>query len=271
MINKILTIILLTFSLCVFPQGKVLTKSPNTKYRVEKNIYINIVESVDKDHEAYAHPVELSNEAIGRILYALKVDAARMSPVQIFTIEEIRKLVDDGRLKEAFLKVGKFEKVELTKMNEYIDENDEVVYTKSEKLFLFFKNKDELYVTYIPSGFKFFRTLMKGLDMKDGVRWDGKPFNSTISINKKLWTVDIKKPIFPVSEDITQLIKKIRTKGNSEEGKKETNKALQENQDFSLDALQAELEKLKKMLDKKIISIDEYKKLKKKVLAKAGL
>ncbi len=268
MIRKILLLILVTINFIGFAQVPKAKTNIGQNYKIEKNIYINIVESVDKEHEEYAHPVTLSKKALGRILYALKADAARMTPSKVFTIEEIRDLVEEGMLQEAFKKVNKYEKIKLEKVKEYIDENEEVIHSESETLFLFFKNKDELYVTYIPKGFPFFRKLMKGLDMKDGVRWNGKPFDNTISINKKLWTTDIKKPIFPSNVNFGELIKKVKQHGA------QANEAPQKQENvkqFSLEDLQTELEKLKTMLDKKLISFEEYKKLKKQVLAKAGL
>lgn len=245
------------------------TKKVN--YRVEKNIYIDVVENIDKEHEELVHPVTLSEEAIGRILYAFRIDGPGVSPFNVFSIEEIRKLVDDGRLVKAFLKSNKYEKIKLSRIKDYVDENKKIVESREDTFYLFFKTDDQLYITYVPKGYDLSRFMVKGLDMTDGVRWDGSPFQATISINKKLWTSNLKKSIFPITGDLSK-ISNVKTMASEGNNKDNVENPTQDNvKEFSLEDLQNELEKLKKMLDAKLISEEEYKKLKEKVLAKAGL
>jgi len=240
-------------------------KKKKINYKIETNIYIDVVENIDKNHEELAHPVLLSDEALGRIMYAFKVDGPGLNPHKLFSIEEIRELIENGRLSEAFKKATKYEKVKLSRVVEAIDEHGKVVESREEIFFMFFKSNDELYVTYVTRGYRISRFMVNGLDMTDGIRWDGSPFTSTISINKKLWTTDLKKTIFPITDDLSKIL------SIGKEKKTVENKEKKEIQEFSLEDMQKELENLKKMLDSKLITNDEYKKLKAKVLAKAGL
>jgi len=250
---------------------KVQNKGKRVNYKLKTTINIDIVDNADKEHEKYAHPVELSNDEIARILYALRVSEPGYIPVQMFSIDEIKDIVEKGDLSAAFKLVTPNEVVRLIRNTDYLDNKGKVSRTKKDRLFFYFKKKDVLYVHYLFDGYKGFRRLVKGLDMGKAYRWDGTLWQNAIAINAKLWHEDMKKTIFPVDVDFSKLIAKQKDIDSNNSSFNPHEELQVQKTQLSLADLQKELERLNSMLEKKLITVDEYKKLKQGLLKKAGM
>ncbi|BBB33653.1 hypothetical protein TTHT_2229 [Thermotomaculum hydrothermale] len=137
-----------------------------------------------------------------------------------------------------------------------------------------FKDNETLVVFYSYKGYDRARILKEGFHV-NYFKANGKIYKSAIEIKKDVWTKYLNKAIF--EKDYEKIWERIPKNPEEAEAREKTKQKTSgenintEQKTISIEEMQKELERLKNMLDKKLITKEEYEMLKKNVLKKAGL
>ncbi len=260
------------FSLA-FAQNKEQTKSnPFLKLapRFKKETKLKI--SLKKvDNLQFAHPQTLTRKQVNKIFHAVKIKGN--PDILVLNNDEILKITKD--FIHAFQTAKKNEMVILEKTSIYNDTKKTVKtpVEKREKLAFYFVDPSTLRVSYSFSGFEKARVLKEGF-LVSHAKIKGKKYKTIIDIKKDLWTKYINKEIFPGEYEKT--FEQLKLQNQPTPSPENTNKrdSLQNKttqQTMSVEEMEKELKRLKDMLDKKLITQEEYEVLRKNILKKAGL
>ncbi len=266
--KSILILILILLPLKMF--GEDLKSNPFVKELVPKiKTKTTIKVYKQKTERKCAHPQVLTEKQANKILHTVKIRGT--VPVLVLNHEEIRKALK--KFVKLFATASQNEMVVVERTKEYLDaKNKKDIHTKLDKLFFWFKDKDNLVVLYYNKGYDTARTLETGYHVEYFTE-NGKTYKSGIVIKSDLWTKNINKSPFEKDYEKTwKNVEKNMEKEKQSKGKeKAENKEEKAHQTISIEEMQKELQRLKDMLDKKLITEEEYNMLKKNVLKKAGL
>lgn len=213
----------------------------SAKYIIEKK------PSNNKTNKSFSHPVDLSIKQIKRILYAIKI---KNPGLKVFNSEELNELAPI--LQKEFKSLKPNEKLTLTRtfINKKTNKNLIDSFSFS------FINSNYLHLKYIYSGYNKKRQLEQGNDVYTPYR-NGRGYFNELLMKKDLWTKNINKKIFKSDIKIKNIIDNSLIKNNDK---------VKKNPD--LDSLQKEIEKLDNLLEKKIITKEQYNILRNHILKK---
>ncbi len=265
-------IFLIFFAMSIFAEGQNIASNPFVKelmpsIKRKKSITVYKIKT-DKN---CAHPQTLTLRQASKILHSIKVKT--MFPVLIFNAEEVRRVVRD--FVKNMATAGKHEMVVIEKKQVFFDaKTNKKMLERVDKLFFWFKDKDDLVVSYYAKGYDMARTLKEGFHVKYFRDEKGKVHKSTVIIKRDVWEKYLNRPVFEKDyEMIWQNLNKnpeVEKPGNAKTKKESINKPEQNGNKISVEEMEKRLQKLKEMRDKKLISEEEYKRMKEKVLKEAG-
>ncbi len=223
---------------------------------------------VKVEGKTYTHPQSFTRKQANKILHSIKTTEG--VPVLVLNELAIRKAIKP--FIEEFKKAKPDEMVVIEKDKKYLNAKDQkTLMTKKDILYFGFPDKDHLLIFYKPEGYDRARLLREGFHVHFLTDKKGKKYMSTIIMNRDVWEKYINRAVF--EQDYEQMWEK--TPKSPDEKPDTTKENLKKNQNqagtLSIEEMEKELEKLKNMLDKKLITEEEYNKLREKILKKAGL
>lgn len=222
-----------------------------------------------KTQKKCAHPQDLTEKQANKIFHSIKIKG-KVS-VLVLNNEDIRKVLK--KFIKTFKTASPNEMVVVEKTKNYLDtKNKKDILTKIDKLVFWFKDSNNLVVFYKNKGYNIARILETGFHVTY-YKENGKTYKSAIVIQKDVWTKYLNKAVFEKDYEKTwENLEKNLAKGKqAKEKEKVEKKSNKTEQTISIEEMQKELQRLKDMLDKKLITEEEYNMLKKNVLKKAGL
>jgi len=244
------------------PFAKELT--PKVKTQTTLKVY-----KIKTSKRKCAHPQILTEKQTNKIFHSIKIKG-KIS-LLVLNNEEIRKVAKKFVNEMANAKEN--EMVVVEKQKKYLDtKNKKNLLTKVDKIVFWFKDNDSLVVFYKYKGYNQARILEEGFHVSY-FKEKGKTYKSAIVIKKDVWTKYINKAVFEKEYEKTweNLSKNLQKSKEAKPNKKLKTEKTESNQTISIEEMQKELERLKNMLDNKLITEEEYNKLKQKVMKKAGL
>ena len=260
------------FAVCLLTRGQNIANNPFVKelmpnIKRKKSITVYKI----KTEKNCAHPQTLTLKQANKILHSIKVKT--MFPVLIFNAEEVRKVVRD--FVKNMATAGKHEMVVIEKKQVFFDaKTKKKMFERVDKLFFWFKDKDSLVVSYYAKGYDVARTLKEGFHVKYLRDEKGKVHRSTVIIQRDVWEKYLNRPVFEKDyETIWQNINKnsnIKKTDSTKARKSSSNEPEAEKNKISVEEMEKKLQQLKEMRDKQLISEEEYKRMKEKVLKEAG-
>ncbi len=266
--KSILILILILLPLTIF--GEDIKNNPFVKELVPKVKTTTTLKVYKiKTERKFAHPQSLTEKQANKIFHSIKIKG----DVSVLALnnEDIRKVLK--KFIKAFKTASPNEMVVVEKAKNYLDvKNKKDLLTKIDKLVFWFKDNDNLVVFYHFEGYDAARILETGYHVTY-FKENGKKYKSAIVIKRDMWTNNIYKSPFEKDYDNTwQNLEKNLAREKQAKGKEKANKQSNKTeQTISIEEMQKELQRLKDMLDKKLITEEEYNMLKKNVLKKAGL
>ena len=269
--KTLVVLALFIFSLSFAQQKQNFKSNPFMKFttklkrRSTLEIYTEKVEKLK-----FAHPQTFTRKQVNKIFHAIKVKGN--PDVLVLNNDEILKITK--KFIQTFQSAKTNEMVVLKKKTTFSDANNpETKLTREETLKFYFMDPDTLRVSYLYSGFEKARVLKEGF-LVTHAKIKGKEYKSIIDIKKDLWTKYINKEIFPGEYEKTfnQLRLQNQQAPSVEELKdKKTEETQKVEKTISVEEMEKELSRLRDMLNKKLITQEEYEVLRKNILKKAGL
>ncbi|PJB83564.1 MAG: hypothetical protein CO090_00930 [Acidobacteria bacterium CG_4_9_14_3_um_filter_49_7] len=244
----------------------------NTKQRGKSKIVVNITPyKYQVSDTPYAHPQTLTSKQAARILASIFIEKGQGVPV---LNSEDRMMLAPKMVKD-FGSLGKKEQLEITKTWEHEQKDGTYIEDYSIHLYLCFVKADTLYVAISYKNLKPEETyhLVKGRFMKWMKSKDGKNLLNIVLMDKSLWTTNFDKLVFDKNIDFDpKTIKKTIDKHAEQKEKlKGTQSEKTEAATLSFEQLEKELKRLNDMKDKGLISEEEYKKARSRLMKLAGI
>ncbi len=263
-------LIFLLFLLPITIFGENLKNNPFVKELIPKIKTRTILKVYKiKTERKCAHPQQLNEKQANKILHSIKIK--QQVPILVLNHDNIRKVLK--KFVQLFATAAPNEMVVIERDKNYLNaKNKKDILTKVDKLMFWFKDTDNLVVFYHYEGYDAARTLETGYHV-DYYKENGKTYKSSIVIKRDIWTKNLNKSPFEKDYEKTwENLEKNLAKGKQAKGKEKVKKKSNKTeQTISIEEMQKELQRLKDMLDKKLITEEEYNMLKKNVLKKAGL
>lgn len=240
--------------------------APKIKTKTEIKVYKFKVKEGN-----FIHPQKLTKKQAMKILHCIKLD--RKPYPLILSHEDILKILPD--FLKAMAEAKPDEKVVIEKTKHYINSKEKKdIHKKVDQLYFSLPDENHLLVNYLYEGYKRGRTLLTSKYIKYYSK-DGNVYKNSVLIDKKVWTTRLNFAEFDsIYEETFEKLPKnpdaeINPNNKNELVKKQENQIPQNT--ISTEEMEKELQRLKNMLDKKLITEEEFMKLKQKVLKKAGL
>ncbi len=236
---------------------------PKTKTETNIKVY-----KIKTKNRKCVHPQKLTPKETNKIFHCIKIKG-KVSFL-VLTNEEIIKIYK--KFIEEMESAKPDEMVVVERIKNYIDTKNKKVLTKKiDKLLFWFKDNDTLVVFYHNKGYDRARILKEGFHVTY-FKENGKTYRSAIEIKRDVWTKYINKAIFEKDYEATwENLSKNLKKENKTTLKDNSKTDKQKEEALTIEQLQKELQKLKDMLDKNLITEEEFKKLKKKLMERAGI
>ncbi len=220
----------------------------------------------------YAHPQTLTLKQAARILSSIFIERGK-GGVPVLNSED-RMMLAPKMVKE-FKTLKKNQQLEIVKTWGYGQKDGTFNEDYSVHIYLCFVKTDTLYValSYKNRKPEQIYHLVQGRFMKWMKNKDGKNILNIVLMNKSLWTTDFDELVFEKNMDfdpknIKQTIDKHEDqKGNIQGSKPEKTEPVT----LSFEQLEKELERLNDMKDKGLISEEEYKKARARLMEQAGI
>ena len=261
------SILLLGFSPLIAQENK-----HDTKQRGNSRTVVNISPyKYQVSDTPYAHPQTLTPKQAARILGSIFIEKAQGVPV----LNSEDRMMLAPKMVKGFATLGKNQQLEITKTWEHEQKDGRYIEDYSIHLYLCFLKADTLYVAISYKNLKPEERyhLAKGRFMKWMKDKDGKDLLNIILMDKSLWTTNFDKLVF--EKDIDFDPGKIKQKIDKTADQKKLLKGNQtekpEPATLTFEQLEKELKRLNDMKDKGLISEEEYKKARSRLMKMAGI
>jgi len=232
-----------------------------TTYTVETNTYT-------VHGNAYAHPVSIDPKQVVRILSSLRYLSHFDRAIPIFNSEERIQLAT--RICEIFAALGSDQQVMIQRKSSLPGKDSPEPGEKIETVYLCFLDKDTLYAAYLTSGIQHGNSLAIGNYMAPFQLKDGSNAPNIALLLRPMWTTNADSPVF--EKDFESALSTIQSMKSSENSTSiQSQEKVTSEPMLSVNELEAGLEKLQSLLDKKLITREEYESLRKDLMKRAGI
>ncbi|MCK5879009.1 MAG: SHOCT domain-containing protein, partial [Holophagae bacterium] len=176
---------------------------------------------------------------------------------------------------EGFKTLKKNQQLKIVKTWKFEREDGKFHEDRSICIYLCFTEPDTLYVALLYKNWEQEEVhhLIQGSFMKWMERKDGKLFLNIVLMDRSLWTENFNKPVFDRNLDFNpDKIKQTINKNTDQKGNIKDNKTEKaEPVTLTFEQLEKELKRLNGMKDKGLISEEEYKKARARLMTQAGI
>ncbi len=235
---------------------------PEPMYSVQKHTF------QVRGTTSYAHPQQITPEQMTHILSAIMYEMDFGMRVPVLNAEERIQLGEKAA--DLFGSVSPQEQVMIQKTilpKQDQGESDPGVL----QLYLCFLDPNTLYVSVVHRNMEIKGSIATGHNMMRYTNPEGRSSDNIVCIDRKLWTEDIKKPVFDV--DLNRLQSALKRKEQLDQQDSGVTGTDQKPAKASLtvEELEKELSKLHDLLEKKLITKEEYSKLRAELMKRAGI
>lgn len=219
----------------------------------------------------YAHPQTLTLKQTARILSSVFIE--RGPGVPALNSEE--RMMLTPKVVKAFKTLKKNQQVKITKTWGLEQEDGKFHENRSFYIYLCFVKSDTLYVALLHKNWK--QEEMYHLAQGHFMKWmenkDGKKLLNIVLMDKSLWTTNFNELVFEKNMDFDpEKIKQKIDKNTEQKGKLEGSKPTEtEPATLTFEQLEKELKRLNDMKDRGLISEEEYKKARARLMKEAGI
>ncbi len=244
----------------------------NTKHKGNSKIVVTIAPyKYQVSDTPYAHPQTLTLKQAGRILSSILIEKGQ--GVTVLTSEERMMLAP--KMVKGFATLKKNQQLKIVKTWGREQKDGTFVEDYSIHLYLCFVKADTLYVaiSYTNRKPENMFHLVRGRFMKWMKKQDGKTLLNIVLMDKALWTTNFNDLVFDKYSDFDP--SKIKQKIDKTADQKELLKGKQtekpEPATLTFEQLEKELKRLNDMKNKGLISDEEYKKARSRLMEQAGI
>ena len=234
----------------------------NTRYTINAHTF-------QVNDTAYAHPRKLTVKQVARMLSALRTMTSYEKSIPLFSAEEQVQLSPE--IVEQFSRLETDQQVEVVRQTA-LNTGDSAGTQQevSERVYMCFLDAHTLYVAVITRGSRYTSQLKVGNYMAPFQKTDGTIVPNIVLLLEELWTTSGNRPIFEKSpQDALRAVTQMQVQeregsavGTSDETPVGT---------LTMQELETELQKLKDLLDKELISRQEFETLRKDLMKRAGI
>ena len=236
-------------------------KEDNTTYSVSRHDY-------QVGSTAYAHPQDLTEQQVARMLSAIRTATPSGRGKALFNAEERIQLAPE--VSKLFATLGDKQQVEIVRKTIIPANSNTKSSQYAERVYMCFLNPETVYVAVRTEGNRFKSVLTIGNFMAPYQKQDGRIVPNIELLLKPLWTENIDKPIFDRNlENTMEALERAQSMEN--ESVQGTTQESEPAGSMTIQELETELEKLRNLLDKKLISREEYDALRGELMKRAGV